>query len=515
MGANDTLDQRIRSLVAEMAESAPPPPSLPELEWAMTDVRDRRHRRTHRSWLLQLTAMVIVVLVVVGVAAWRTTNHATQKSSTPPARSEPRWRFAASLTGPQFVIATGNPQSIVGATCGTQKLCFLSTGYGLDYIGGGSLYVSHDSGGSWVQAPLPVTTAATTLASCASASWCAVGGGVLDTKTGDPAAKKPSRDPVLLVTSDGGATWSDIAVPIPVSVQQLPAYNGLPAETTYWPGEIDSLSCSAPGQCNVVGHTQSTNPSSPNGDEFVFLRTVDGGAHWTTTVLPETPAESNDQVVVPGGQSVSMACPTALNCVVAASIFPVFLPQGGVVVVWKTTNGGQTWSEHLATGVSTLASFSPISCPTVDECWLVPEGTEGAPGHSIPKILLKSTNGGRTWVQVPLPSFGPPSVPTGFSVYSISCPKSSQCFAAGAVETPEPPDGRQCQVYGGCYGTGALIAATTDSGKSWHLVTLPSGVGAVVNVSCTRGSACVAVASPGGDGLGSIVLTNRAAGRPN
>ena len=129
--------------------------------------------------------------------------------------------------------------------------------------------------------------AITTLAWCAASTWCAAGAGTLDLN-GDPAAKKPSRDPELMVTTDAGSTWTTHPVPIPVNVQQLPAYNNLPAETTYWPGQVDAVSCSSPGVCNVVGHVErNSDVSGPASDALVFLHTDDGGSTWSSTVLPE------------------------------------------------------------------------------------------------------------------------------------------------------------------------------------------------------------------------------------
>ena len=95
------------------------------------------------------------------------------------------------------------------------------------------------------------------------------------------------RDPELMVSSDGGRTWAVRSVPLPVAVEQLPAYGGLPAETTYWPGGVDSVECSAPQVCNLLGQAQTNGTGNAgNGDELLFLHTTDGGIHWTSQVLP-------------------------------------------------------------------------------------------------------------------------------------------------------------------------------------------------------------------------------------
>lgn len=324
------------------------------------------------------------------------------------------------------------------------------------------------------------------------------------------------RDPILLITRDQGRTWSQVPVPIPVSVQQLPAYGSLPAETTYWPGEIDSVSCGSPGQCNVVGHTQVDASNGGVADEIVFLRTIDGGQHWTTTVLPERASEKSFQVVTTSGESVTMNCATTSTCVVVGNLFPVLSPQSGTVDAWRTTDGGKTWTENHLEGVAINTASGPLSCPTTRECWLVQQN-QNEPGqdHVVLNTLLESTDGGASWQSVGTPALGPPADPNGYGWNSISCPTASQCFVAGSISEPISP-GTTCSTpgptSGTCYREAALVAETTDGGKSWLPVALPPNIGTVANVSCSRGidATCLAVASTTNSyGQGSLVLTNR------
>ena len=515
MSPNESFEQRIRLLVTEIAESAPPAPILPEGDTSEAAMRSPSVRRPVRHLVPLLTVPVAIAVLLVGLTFVVTRTPDSKHVSKPNASHSP-WRLVSDLQGSPFLVATGSPQGVVGATCGVPSTCFLSTGYSLDISGGGSLYVSHDGGAAWALAGLPDTTAIETLASCGSVTWCVVGGGVLDAKTGDPAAKKPMRDPILLITRDQGVTWSQVPVPIPVNVQQLPAYGNLPAETTYWPGEIDSVSCGSPGQCNVVGHTQVDAPNGGLADEIVFLRTVDGGVHWATAVLPERASERSFQVVTTSGESVTMDCASTLTCVVVGHLFQVFSPQGGTVDAWRTTDGGTTWAESPIEGVAVDTASGPLSCPTTSECWLVPQGQmEGQLGHPAPKTILESTDGGASWRSVVTPALGPPADPNGYGWNSISCPTASQCFVAGSLSEPINA-GTPCTISGPisdtCYREAALVAETTDGGKSWIPVALPPNVGPVANVSCTRGSdaTCLAVASfPNSSGQGSLVLTNR------
>jgi hypothetical protein len=372
------------------------------------------------------------------------------------------WQLTASLSGSQFQLGTGNPGSISQVNCGGGSTCFLSTFYGEggDAALTGSTYVSHDGGATWVPVTLPAGVAAATPVSCVSATWCAAGGGLLDPASGDPAAKKEMRDPELLVTTDGGGTWTVYPLPIPPDVQQLPAYGALPAETTYWPAIVDAVDCTAVDVCNVMAHVLNSDTDSSGliPDTLVFLRTTDGGATWSQTDLPERASEAGYEVQVPDGNQGSVACPTASTCIVV-SLLGGF-GGDGVVDAWRTTDSGASWVETQVSGTESI--FPGISCPEVDDCWLT-DGTDA----------LHSADGGATWSTVTLPAVQPLSdgLP-GPGWQSISCTSVTTCFIGGQG-----------------------IDVTTDSGQSWAPVTVPPRVGDVQSVSCQDEGACVALAN--------------------
>jgi hypothetical protein len=447
--------------------------------WGLT------RKRSVQAGLVVACCAVVAVVLVITVPSGKAQTRRT--SSPQPHNSEPQWRLTASLTGPQFVLATGNPQAVVGVVCAHLPTCLLSTGYGSGGAAAniGSTYVSSDGGHTWEPSELPTNVTTTTLASCASTTWCAAGGGLLDYSTGDPAAKKPSRDPELLISTDAGHTWTTKAVPIPVDVQQLPAYGQLPAETTYWPGVVDAVSCSAPGVCNLIGSTGVDNPNGGLADEVVFLSTSDGGDHWTSTVLPEQASERSLQLIEYGGASVSMSCATRTTCVAVASFYSL-VPNQGVVTTWVTSDGGATWKEHQIPGITGMTA--EISCPNVNVCWTGPTSYSAAHPSG---AVAQSVDGGATWALVVLPGPTPTtSLPHGASWQSISCVTGTNCYVSG--------DG---------------IEETTDGGGSWQAVPMPPQVGAVAAISCVPVGSCAAIANPvtvGSDFIqgGSVVLTN-------
>jgi hypothetical protein len=390
------------------------------------------------------------------------------------------WRLAASLSGPRYHLSTNNPGDVQAVSCSDEPTCFLSTAYGPGYGKGGEegdggpTSVSHDGGLTWQATTLPTNVNVETQVSCVSTEWCAAGAGLLDASTGDPAAEKPSKDPEFVYTTNAGGSWTMRSVPIPVDVQQLPAYQSLPAETTYWPGEVDAVSCSAPGICNVLGQAMTNAPTGGIGDEFVFLHTSDGGATWQSSILPEQSSELSYQASPWSG---SLACPTADDCVAMGSLYPVFGIDSQGVDTWRTENDGRTWIEYRTPGYR-LGQTTDISCPDVDHCWAGP--ADGTQGDS--QVLLHSTDGGVRWSPVSLPGHG-----TDWA--SASCVSNRVCFVAG---------------FG--------IEQSTNGGATWVRVPLPAQVGGVLQISCTTEETCVALANPlstgGISNFGSLILTD-------
>jgi photosystem II stability/assembly factor-like uncharacterized protein len=486
------LTEQIRQLV----DGSAPPVSFDEIEIirSPTDARstftkDSRHRTGRRARSTRWSLVAASVLVVAAVGAWGATASIDQpsmpKATLPIHLATPRWQLTADLSASQFQLATGAPNGGVSeVNCGGST-CFLSTYYG---DGGntsltGSTYVSHDAGHSWAATNLPAGVAVATSVSCVTSTWCAAGGGLLDPSSGDPAAKKEMRDPVLLVTTDAGATWSMHTMPIPPDVQQLPAYGSLPAETTYWPGSVDAVACTSVGVCHVMAHVLNNNTQSAGiiPDTVMALRTSDAGATWTASVLPETGAASDFEEQVPNGNGAALACPSQSTCV-GISLLAGFDQNQAIVDTWRTTDGGNTWTESQIPGVHQV--LPGITCPTAKDCW-VPTGGQ----------VLRSVDGGARWSLLPTPSNSVLSGVPSDGWQSISCTSATSCVLGG---------------------TG--MVATTDGGSTWSHVTLPEQVGTVPSVACEVGGSCIAFAQaaiPPGQTFvpngGSLILTNGSA----
>lgn len=450
----------------ELVDGAAPPISVEE-------VRDREHldgighalvmrsHGRHGRHSRYVAAGVLVLGLVIGTMAVMSKTGTAHRSVRAGGSHLVKWQLTAALSPTQFQLGTGNPSGgISEINCGGGTTCFLSTFYG---VGGntslsGSTYVSHDGGATWQPVTLPAGVAVATPVTCVSATWCAVGGGLLDPATGDPAAEKEMRDPELLVTSDGGATWAVHAVPVPPDVQQLPAYGSLPAETTYWPAIVDAVDCTAVDVCNLVAHVLNNNAQSSGitPDTLVFLRTTDGGSTWSQTDLPERTPEAGYEVKVPDGDQASLACPTASSCVDVSTLGGF---TGSVVDAWRSSDGGASWMESQVPGIE--SAFPGVSCPDLGDCWI----TTGT-------AALHSSDGGATWTSVPLPSVaGVEGVPD-LGWESISCTSATCVIAGPGIET------------------------TSDGGRTWIPATLPTGVGDVQSISCQASGSCIALATP-------------------
>ncbi len=487
------LDADLRALVD--AAAAPVTPGEVAERGPASGGPSRPASRVPDGWrrpLVATASLVVVAVATVGIVVATTGPPAPRPPGTPTGTTPAaRWQLTASLSDAEYQLATGNPGAISQVSCGGPSTCFLSTYYG---VGGassvtGATYVSHDAGHHWSPSTLPTGVATATAVSCVTASWCSAGGGLLDPKSGDPLAKKELRDPVLLTTTDAGATWQMHKVPIPPAIEYIPAYQQFPAETTFWPGVLDAVDCTSVDVCDVVGHVLDASSSAAfTPDRLEFLRTTDGGVTWTRTVLPERASESGSEVDSGQfGTGAALACPSSTHCVVLAGLSDLD-PNDGVVDGWTSSDGGHSWHESQVQGAHQF--FPGLSCPTSQVCWGGPTGD----------ALLRSVDGGLDWELVPAPSAPSAGAPTG------TVPATGTTGGSGSIwQSISCPTARSC-VLGG-----AGMVMTDDDGATWAPVTLPTAVGAVPSVSCEPSGFCVALADPVSSfesSGGSLVLTN-------
>jgi photosystem II stability/assembly factor-like uncharacterized protein len=168
---------------------------------------------------------------------------------------------------------------------------------------------------------------------------------------------------LLEVTHDGGSTWQDV----PPGTFGNGSAISLPGFFTTQDGVLASMTCvtDAYGDCAAA--------------TLNFYGTHDGGATWSLLAQFPQPAPSscNDNGFPPlylalYAQHVWVACEGEL---------------------YATTNGGQTWSARPTTGFIPTRDLQDLQFVSDSVGW----------GYAHSTFILRTTDGGSTWTQVPLP----------------------------------------------------------------------------------------------------------------
>jgi hypothetical protein len=178
--------------------------------------------------------------------------------------------------------------------------------------------------------------------------------------------------------------------------------------------------------------------------------------------------------------------------------------------------------------------LNAVSCPTATVCVAVgafetdrDSASGKLTGGSFQALAVRTTNGGKTWAPVGLPS-------VGADLSSVSCWSAAQCVAVGAtqvisrgrwwasggvvvriegstgsrvaalppgapaLETVSCPSATTCIAAGGALKLGTVVLqpevmVSHDGGASWASATLPITQGQLESVSCSSSSHCVAL----------------------
>lgn len=321
---------------------------------------------------------------------------------------------------------------------------------------------SDDGGENWTRV---ATTTARSLAVLSQTSWLRAG---------------PTPG-TIEGTKDAGLTWQPLAA------------SGLPAAPISWIGFADA---------SHGALTAATGVASSSG----LYVTSDGGSTWrpadltATSVTPATP----EPTAAPIATVSSVAFFDATHGLVVGST------PGGKGAVWRTADGGRTWSEKTlntiqltsvtvagssfawtsprcviepisATGCSLLASvdggqswrvvsdgeFNALSFVDAQHGWGVTPAFRPPPGAAVDRVL-STTDGGRTWTALP----AAPCATIGWSV-SISFVSRIHGWVG-------------CTGEGGAGMAAKGVAETTDGGRTWVLrarVTPPGDPPAVGAIS--------------------------------
>lgn len=205
-----------------------------------------------------------------------------------------------------------------------------------------------------------------------------------------------------------------------------------------------------------VGTGESNNRQSTSWGDGVY-KSTDGGRTWQHMGLRES--RHINRIVIH---------PTNNDVVIVAATGPLFGP-GGDRGLYKTTDGGRTWRQVLKvdddTGANDLVmSADPniLYATTYQRRRLQCCMNGGGPGSGV----WKSTDGGDTWTR--LQGAGLPTAPMGRIALDVYRPTSTLVYALIEGQGPAGAAGGRgaggAAAAGGGQGRGAPAAGTSDTG---------------------------------------------------
>jgi len=255
---------------------------------------------------------------------------------------------------------------------------------------------------------------------------------------------------------------------------------------------ITAFTCSSELSCGAAGHA-------------VLLHTDDGGSHWTLT-----------HPSLGFGHFTALACPTTLDCIGISS-------DGSPSNVWHTADGGATWENDWLLFNGLTGFQRAVDCPSATHCVLVgAASTNGGGGEA---VAVDLASGAVTHASVPAGAddgldvischsahcvafgrdsatnfggrfravvsdnggvtFTAAAVPEDRSLSALACPTASHCVAVGQNGVAVATERT----------TGALAVNTDDGGATWTPGQMPSALGALSSIACSSSRNCVAVSS--------------------
>ena len=180
---------------------------------------------------------------------------------------------------------------------------------------------------------------------------------------------------VLLTSDDGGATWQERAWP-----------------KGYGPGVFPDVTCAGASHCAMIGFVERNGKVTDqlggvtSGKDAVQYTVIafssDGGATWTTSMLPHT---------IPYPMIEALTCPTARTCYAAGSDLIAQrignTSNAGSSVVAITHDAGRTW-ERVTFAVpakvpggmqgDSFMDIGQIECPQPDACIAIGVSDQGS-----------------------------------------------------------------------------------------------------------------------------------------
>ncbi len=366
--------------------------------------------------------------------------------SFPAVQAENGWQFRAVFTNSAGTVTTAAavltviPSSAGGffdrMSCGTPADCVVVGGT----HGGTALVERSTNGGtSFTTSPVPSGVPPLADVDCNDALHCVAVG-----------------SSTVLVSDDGGATWTASSVPVP-------AGGGGVTITA----SLSGVACGSDPVCTAVG---TEILSGPIVEQFgFFAHSTDGGKTWSSTSGSDIPttvtcagsvcnaggeatfhSTNGGAAWTPeadGGEFPGIGCTTDLSACLAVGENPTDPTGGGLSI---STDEGQSWTPGTANLPPSTWSLDTISCGGTTDCMAV--GLPGTAGAAL--VVVTTSDSGTTWTAHAGPSgFVEPSA--GLAQFEsivwpgTTCTSVTTCMVSGATSL------------------GPIIAVTTDGGATW------------------------------------------------
>ena len=303
-----------------------------------------------------------------------------------------------------------------------------------------SLYVSTDVGATWTQLSMPQGFAPTSPLACGGVLDCAAGG----TDNGQP---------VLVTTNDGGHTFA--IAPLPTGV-----------------GHLDTLSCPTSGFC--AGLAAASEFLAIGTTKATFLSTRDGGETF------------RDSPILSGDSMGSLTCSSSIDCTAVGWSDALGSDAATAGVAAKTTDGGQKWIAGTLPAGFGIGSYSQLSCADPLHCSV----------SGLIDIALQNPPQCASLPQEQPPIEASSTTTTTTSTPSAAVRRIAQIESAAAANANQKvTNGFSCNPSGQTLI--ADIASTTDGGLSWTPDPLPADVPQpqVSGLSCPTDNQCWATGS--------------------
>lgn len=302
--------------------------------------------------------------------------------------------------------------------------------------------------------------------------------------------------PYGLSTTNSGAAWNNAL------------FSGVPSGAGF---TLNGVSCAASGSaCVAVGYY--TNDDLSPRIVGLSYTSSNGGAAWTlSSSLPPSPASLNPFKKGGGGNTYrinSVSCSSnGLQCI-AAGTQNFSEPDGGNPLLYKTTDGGSSWTGPTLPTIPTY-STNPLRAGDAGQLYGVACSSDGQQCTAVGKkqdsslstivpLAYFTRNGGGLWtgaLPTPPPSFAASSPYSPSYLSAVACSANGlKCIAVGYANAPVPP------IKGGSTIDTPLVYTSTDGGESWsthtYLTQPTDSTGTkLVGITCdSDGTICTAVA---------------------